>query len=226
MRPHLGLLLLFALALSVTTAGARHWVDSPVSVPGCEGRSHAELDCGLAACRGYGTAADWADEVQVRFQLPHPTRGGPWLVEYVAFFMSGTGTHSIVIRDAGSRSAPGGAAPGPILDSGFTFVPAAASWPPGDWTYVQLPVSVPYPSFVMGAEGEHLMFGTALLPGDTVGLSDAAGAGDGWGYYQGVWENDTPESGATPAVRIGLTDLGLSGADISTWSSVKALFRQ
>ena len=59
MRPHLGLLLLATLALSMTTAGARTWVDSPVSVPACEDRADAELDCGLAACRGYGTAADY-----------------------------------------------------------------------------------------------------------------------------------------------------------------------
>lgn len=227
MRPHRRLLLLLLILVpSALTVGARTWVVSPVTIPACDGRADAELDCGLTAGRGYGTAADWANEVQVRFELPHPARGGPWLVEYVAFFMSGTGTHSIVIRDAGSRAAPGGAAPGPVVNTDYTFVPASANWPPYDWTYVELPVSVPYPMFLMGGEGEHLMFGTELLPGDAIGLSDAAGAADGWCLYQGMWENDTAESGATPAVRIGLNDLGLSGTDISTWSSVKALFRQ
>jgi hypothetical protein len=225
-RLHLGLKVLSCLLMAAVPAGARHWVESPASVPGCEQLADAELACDVASCGGYGTSADWADEVQVRFRMPHPARGGPWLVEYVAFFMSGSGTHSVVIRDPGSRTSPGGSPPGPILDSGVTFVPAAADWPPDGWTFVRFEVSAPYPGHLMAGENEPFMIGTTLQPGDAIGLSPAFGDADGWGLFQDVWRDDSADERVTPAVRIGVNDLGLSGADISTWSSVKALFRQ
>jgi hypothetical protein len=199
-------------------AGARQWVQAPVPVPGCESVSDAELGCGYGACAGYGTAVDWADEVQVRFRVPHPDRGGPWLIEYVAVFMSGSGDHRVIVRDPGTT-------PGSILYDSVTFTPASSSWPPADWTFVPFHTSPPYPGYLTADENGPIMLGTALLPGDAIGLVSTTGDGDGWGHYQDQWDDDTANSSVTPAIRIGLSDLGLSGTDISTWSSVKALFR-
>jgi hypothetical protein len=185
----------------------------------------AELACGLTACSGYGTAADWADEIQVRFRMPHPGLGGPWLIRYVAFYMSGTGDRAVLIRDPGAKVCPTGAPPGPVLDVSFSFEPVAAIWPPGGWTLVEFTVGPPYPQYLVAEENGPFMVGTALMPGDAMGLTTLSAGGDGWGHHAGAWEADTANRSITPAVRIGLTDLGLSGAEISTWSSIKALFR-
>jgi hypothetical protein len=218
MRPHPWLAIpLFGLLLA-SGAGARRWVESPATLPACENQSDTELGCGMTACSGYGTAAEWADEMQVRFRMPHPDRGGPWLIEYVAIFMSGTGERPLIVRDPGSP-------PGAVLYDGVRFTPGSTTWPPSGWTFVEFNARPPYPGYIVADENAPFMVGTQLLPGDAIGLSAAADGADGWGSYQGAWENDTANSSLTPAIRIGMTDLGVSGTDISTWSSVKALFR-
>jgi hypothetical protein len=208
---------LFGLLLA-PGAGARQWVESPTTMPACENLSDTELGCAMTACSGYGTAAEWADEMQVRFRMPHADRGGPWLIEYVAIFMSGTAEHQLIVRDPGSP-------PGAVLYDGLRFTPASATWPPSGWTYVELHASPPYPGYIVADENAPFMVGTQLLPGDAVGLAAASDGADGWSSYQGVWEDDTANASLTPTIRIGMTDLGVSGTDISTWSSVKALFR-
>jgi len=222
---HRGLAVLLGLALMTGIAGARLWVEAPATVPACDNASDAELGCDLTECSGYGTAGQWADEIQVRFRMPHPELGGPWLVSYVAFFMSGTETHRVILRDPGSKASPTGAPPGAILDASRLFTPAYPSWPPADWTFVGLGGSPPYPEYLVTGENQALMLGTEILPGDAIGLSTTPSDGDGWGYFEGAWHDDSANGSMTAAVRIGLTDLGLSGTDLSTWSSVKALFR-
>lgn len=214
----LAALLLAGFPCQSGAAAAREWVDDPAVAPDCSGRSDAELGCEISECGGYGTASGWAGEIQVCYVIPTPPLGGPWVVEYVAFFMSGTGTHQVIIRSADTR----GGCPGEIIEDVKEFTPAYATWPPGGWTFVELRPEIPYPDHMQGGAGDFLMVGTELLPGDTIGLDVSAAGGYAWGFYEESWHDD---SGVGLAVRVGLSDLGLSQSQRSTWGRVKGLFK-
>lgn len=218
--------LLFLLTLGTGAASAREWVQVPVSVPECAGHAERELNCDLTACAGYGEAGTWADEVLVRFCMPDTPLGGPWLVEYVAFFMSGSGTHQIVVRDPGDGPCDLSSAPGEELLAGWSFVPAAASWPPSVWTIIDLGGEPPYEPVLLHGEQQGFCIGIALQPGDRIGLSSQTPLdGGGWGRLENEWIYDSVVWSLTPAVRVGLTDLGLSHNESSTWGVIKGLFR-
>jgi hypothetical protein len=225
-RTCLVVLIALGVGLCPAQAIARTWNASETAVPACLGIAENELNCSLTQCAGYGLAGDWADEVQVRFCMPEASFGGPWLVQYVAFYMSGTGPHTVIVRSAGTASCSPGSAPGDIIDQTRSFTPVADSWPPSGWTIAQLGQGPPYTSSVLCAEGTDLCVGVHLAPGDRFGLSSQTGLdGTGWGFAQGSWSYDSQEWVLTPAIRIGLVDLGLSQTESSTWGQLKGLFR-
>ncbi len=213
----------FGLACGV--APARDWSESACTVPDCVVWVDMELGCEIDGVAGYGTAGLWADEIAAEFLLPTPPQGGPWLIAYVGFFMSGSQSRPVVIRNAGAKISPSGASPGPVLYEGWTFTPMSETWPPSGWTYVTLEATPPYPSYLTVNGGEPVMIGTRLLAGDALGLTAVQGSGVGWGLYNGSWEEDTSGWSLTPAVRIGLIDLGLSGSERTTWGAIKDLFQ-
>ncbi len=214
-----------ALLLPLLLAGAswaHEWTDDYVLAPEWDtAHTDSYLGCSGGQMLGYGEANTWADEVQVCFQLPEPPEGGPWLIEYVAFFLSGNGTHYVTIRQANSRDS----APGSVLADDLTFTPVYSEWPPAEWTYVPLEGSVAYPHNLPGSEGECISLGFEMMPGDAIGLAGTEMGTRGWSNYQGSWIDDATVNGMTAAVRLGLTDLGVSEANQSTWGEIKDLFK-
>jgi len=215
--------------LDVASAQQRTYVSQTQSVPACRRAGDGvELGCQIAECIGYGLPGTWADEVQVVFDLPQAPHGGPWLVESVAFYMSGTSEHRVVVRQPGSGPA---APPGTEVGEGesVAFIPAYSLWPPADWTYVTLAGAFPpypYDGHLIVGSGGCFCVGLRLLGGDTIGLA-SSGTADGraWSSFGGQWLQDSAALAIHPAVRIGLVDLGSSGTDSQNWGEIKALFQ-
>jgi hypothetical protein len=212
---------LIVLLAVAGTATAREWQASPMTVADWDGRTEEYL--GVASCElvGYAVASEWADEIQVCFCLPRPELHGPWLVEYIAFYMSGSGTHRVTVRQGTSL----GGEPGAILAEDVEFTPLYTSWPPSDWTYVSLKSDIPCPAHLSGGEGDFVMIGTGLLPGDRIGLAEVDAGTHGWGYFGDTWNDDSGMLQMVPAVRLGISDLGTSSANCTTWGAVKDLFK-
>lgn len=213
-------------AMMAAPAGARDWVEDPRTVPDWV-IGEAEMPLGLSSGEilGYGDGVAWADEVQVSFLLPEASYGGPWRIEFVAFYISGTEWRRVNIREGLDLEI----APGLLLADDREIAPLDPSWPPSDWTYVQLASGSVCPDYLYGAEGEVFTIGIEIMPGDQIGLAEPEGADvtaptSGWGYFEGVWLNDSADWGLTPAIRIGVSDLGLSPAEGTTWGQVKRLF--
>jgi hypothetical protein len=222
------ILALLAVGLLAGSAaqGQREWISYPTALPACGGSAERELNCTLTQCAGYGAAGNWATEIQVHFCMPDAVLGGPWLVEYVTLYMSGSGTHTIVLRNPGAGACAPALAPGDVLQEGWSFTPASPSWPPTGWTTVQLSTEPPYSPYLLCGEGQGLCIGVALKSGDCFGLSSQTGLdGAGWGSYQDNWSYDSQAWSLTPAIRIGMLDLGLSQAESTTWGRMKGLFR-
>ncbi|MBD3237757.1 MAG: hypothetical protein GF330_13720 [Candidatus Eisenbacteria bacterium] len=206
------------LLSSLWGAAAEDWVPDALALPPCAGHAELELGCWPHDCVGYAPGAGWADEVQVRYRLPEPPQGGPWLLEYVAFFMAGAQPHRLILREGAGPDEP----PGPILDESWEFVPAYDAWPPGGWTYVELRPQIPLPDYLQGDGSDHLTLGLQLQEGDAVALVSPGAFAEAWGWQQGQWTDRAPLG---PAVRIGLSDLGLSNGQQATWGRVKGLFK-
>lgn len=213
----LGGLLLAGMILSAASA-QREWVPEPAALPACEGHCDLEMGCQPGDCIGYASSADWASEVQVRFLLPSPPLGGPWLLEYVAFFVAGSAPHRVIVREASAPGEP----PGAIIDERWEFAPAYASWPPSGWTYVELRPELPFPDYLQAVGGESLTIGLRLLPGDALGLVSPGEFDEAWSLHEGRWYEQGPLG---PAIRLGLGDLGLSDNQEATWGRVKGLFK-
>jgi len=212
-------LLLLLLAGGPALAQQHVWHDTQVEVPAWDGRTDAYLGCAGDEMLAYALGSEWASEVQVVFELPDPPKGGPWLIEYVAFFVSGHGRHEVRLRQAHD----GARVPGAIIAADLTFTPAYATWPPAEWTYVSLKNSAAYPRDLPCAAGEHISVGFELLADDTIGLAGGERGAKGWSLLSGSWIDDS-RFGVMPAVRIGMSDLGLSEANKSTWGEIKGLF--
>lgn len=210
----------------VAPAGAREWVEDPRTVPDWViGEAETPLGLSSGEIVGYGDGVAWADEVQVSFLLPEASYGGPWRIEYVAFYVSGSEFRRVNIREGVELTT----APGLLLADDREIAPLDPTWPPSDWTYVQLASGSVCPDYLYGAEGEVFCIGLEIMPGDRIGLAEPEGAGApvataGWGFYEGVWSNDSDQWNLTPAIRIGVSDLGLSPAEGTTWGQVKRLF--
>lgn len=210
------LLMLCSLTLP---ASARHWMEDEQTLPGWSvGATDLHLGCTGGACLGYGDT-NWAEEVQVSFLLPDPPNGGPWKVEYVAFYMAGSGDHLVYMRE-GTLGTP----PGLLLADDRGFIPVSESWPPSDWTYVLLTAGSSCPEYLPGDGGDVVTLGVTLTDGDAIGLASPESDLTGWGYYDGAWSNDSESWNLVPAIRLGLSDLGLSAPDETTWGQVKRLF--
>ncbi|MFH1145084.1 MAG: hypothetical protein V1774_11120 [Candidatus Eisenbacteria bacterium] len=225
MRISFLLIPLFVLTLAVAGAQERTYYLQTTAAPACTGTGEAtELGCGITECMGYGAAGSWADEIQVVFTLPTPPHGGPWLVQHVDFLMSGAGDHPVLIRQPGGTS-PG--CPGTILDESVHFAPGYSAWPPADWTRVTLSGSLPpYGAHLEVAGGASFAIGIRLLEGDAIGLvSSAAAEGLAWSIHAGEWHQDCAELSMSPAVRLGLIDLGTSPVESQNWGIIKGLFR-
>ncbi|MBP6875438.1 MAG: hypothetical protein KBD56_05165 [Candidatus Eisenbacteria bacterium] len=224
MRSIIVLILLLTAALS---AGAqnRSYFPEAASAPPCESSYEGtDLGCSITECIGYGTASLWASEIQVEFVLPDAPQGGPWLIDRVEFFLSGSGEHQVVIRQPGSGSP---AIPGVVVDETIVFTPPYESWPPDDWTYVALAGAFPpYASYLVLAPGERFCVGLRLSPEDAIGLSrNGETPSSGWASMGSEWLLDSAELGIYPAVRLGLIDLGSSSTESQNWGIIKTLFR-
>lgn len=207
------------LAAGTALAQQHEMRNYPMSVPAWDERTDSYLGCAGNELIGYAVASEWAGEIQVAFELPAPPKGGPWLIEYVAFFVSGHGTHNVTLRQLQTRDG----APGTIIAEDLTFTPVYAAWPPAEWTYVPLRDSAAYPAQLPSAEGGLICVGFELQADDAVGLASNEAGTHGWSYLNGSWIDDN-QFGVTAAVRIGLTDLGLSQVNMSTWGGIKDLF--
>ncbi|MCK4414780.1 MAG: hypothetical protein KAY32_14695 [Candidatus Eisenbacteria sp.] len=225
MRVRVLLILIFQMSCAAAALAERGYQEDVRAVAGCSGMAESrELGCEIVECTGYATAADWADEVQVRFLLPAAPHGGPWALQYVAFFLSGSGEHRVLIRSSGvSSSTP----PGTLLSDDVVFAPGYQDWPPSDWTYVTLAgATPPYPETLIIDAGEAVTLGVALALGDRIGLVAAEQTpGVGWGHHAGAWHADSDDHSLAPAIRIGLADLGSSDAESDTWGIIKGLFK-
>ncbi len=208
------------IAILASGAAARDWVDSPQMVPGWDGRTTHHMGVSGNAVLGYVDVTQWAEEVQVTFHLPPAEYGGPWLIEYAAFYLSGTATRGVTLRDGAELEDP----PGEISSDHVEFRPLDSAWPPGGWTYVTLKSGSTCPDYLLGDEGECFTVGIKLAPGDALGMASGDPECRGWGYVDRAWIDDTAGENVVAAVRIGLYDLGLSNANRSTWGEIKDLF--
>lgn len=208
-----------ALVLLLLTAPtyARTYEPDPQLAPDWDGRCDGHVGCTSGEVLGYATAADWASEIQVSFELPQPGHGGPWMIEYVALYLSGSGEHQIILREAGDL----GETPGDIVADDITFHPIHTAWPPADWVYVPLKTGARCPGYLLADGGDCFTIGLALTSNTKVGVCPPELAASGWGYHGGSWNLDE----VVPAVRVGIVDLGLSQANKTTWGAIKDLFQ-
>ena len=218
-------LLILLLPLTLIPAGAqeRSYYPETSTLPACSGPDDViELGCGVTECVGYGIPGEWGDEIQVVFVLPTPPHGGPWLIDHVAFFMSGSGEHHVIVRTPGAPGAPQG-----VVDEAVAFTSAYATWPPADYTYVPLAGTMPpYPAHLVLSGGASFCVGIRLVGDDALGLvSSGAAGGQAWTSFGSQWYSDSDGLGMNPAVRLGLIDLGSSGAEAQNWGIIKGLFR-
>lgn len=209
--------LALGLLLLVAPIHARDFAPDPQLAPDWDGRCDGHVGCASGEVLGYVTAANWASEIQVSFQLPEPGHGGPWMVEYVALYLGGSGVHEVILREAADLTST----PGDIVAESISFNPIHAAWPPSDWTYVPLKTGARCPAYLLAAGGDCFTIGIALTPTTQLGVSPAESETSGWGYHGGAWNSDE----VVPAVRIGIVDLGLSQANKTTWGAIKDLFQ-
>ncbi len=213
------LTLMVVLLAGAGTAKARDWTNDPQSVPDWDGRTDEYMGLTGGELLGYATGDEWADEVQVTFQLPRPPLHGPWMISYVALMVSGSGTHTLTIRKANSL----GDQPGTVI-SEMEFTPLYSTWPPDGWTYVKLAEGSMCPPHLSGGEGDCFMIGTTLSAGDIIGLATPDAGCHAWSLFDGSWQDDSGTLQLMPAVRIGIEDLGTSSPQKTTWGKMKNLF--
>ena len=202
-------------------ASAREWHEESIAAPAWSIQVEASVGCSGGAIIGSATAGGWADECQVSFVMPTPEYGGPWLIEYVAVFISGTESREIILRSAADPAS----APGAEVARPTSFTPAVGEWPATDWTYIQLQTEgCEWPDYLLVNEGEVFTVGFPLLAGDRVALAPNQTGIGGWSYYGDEWINDTDDWNMTVAVRISIADTGLRPIDQATWGVIKNLF--
>ncbi len=212
---------LSCLLILVGVADAREWHTEDISAPDWGIPMDGVMGLSTGSVVGSGLPGDWADEVQICFSLPHPEYGGPWLVTYIALYMTGSSSRDIVIRTASDLASP----PGTAVATPKSFTPGETSWPPSDWTYVKLYNTIGGASpYLLLSEGDLLMIGVELLSGDTIGLGNPEADVNGWGYYNTDWIDDSGDWGLIPAIRIGMEDTGLTPVDTTSWGMIKTYF--
>jgi hypothetical protein len=213
-------LLILATSL-VGEALSREWIEESIALPAWNIEVEAVMGCDGTELVGSTTSTGWGEECQVSFLMPAPEYGGPWLIEYVAVFISGSESRDIIVRSASDiDTAPDTEVARPTL-----FTPSASAWPPTEWTYVKLQTEgSEWPDYLMVNEGELITIGFPLLDGDQVGLAATQSNTKGWSFYDGDWVNDTDDWNLTVSVRISLADTGLRPIDKSTWGVIKNMF--
>jgi hypothetical protein len=212
------LLLLALVALVVPPALARDFTPyaGPYTPTTPGDRSDVNLEYDGEAWYGYGTSPNWCDESVVNFEAP---AGGPFVVAEVRYYVIGTSEKPVHFWDSAALDAP----PSNYID-GPLFSTAYSTWPPADWTNVDV-------------TGMNMVVDTGdiVAPGcqfygddDGIGLADylADGVpGHSWVLYAGGWEDDTYVWGTDDGIRLGLNYGGGTPVQETTWGQVKSLFR-
>jgi hypothetical protein len=214
------LLVLLALAaILAPPALARDFTQyaGPYSTPTPGDRSDVELEYDGDAWYGYGTSPNWTDESVVNFEAP---AGGPFVVAEVRYYVIGTEEKAVHFWDSPDLNSP----PAGSYVDGPLFSTAYSTWPPTDWTNVD----VTGMAMVVNT-------GDIIAPGcvfygtdDGIGLAtyDADGnPGHSWVLYSGAWEDDTYVWQTDDGIRLGLNYGGGTPVQETTWGQVKSLFR-
>lgn len=211
---------LMALALVALLAApslAREYVpyDGTVQAPS-PSRADIELEWDGGSFMNYGTSPNWTDETAVVFEAP---AGGPFTVAEVRYYMFGTTSRPVHIWPIDDLwGIPYGTA-----TDGPEFNPGYGSFPPADWTTVD----VTGMGMVMDT-GAVLAPGVTIISTDGIGLAyayDDGNPGHSWSVWSGGWTDDTYGYGFDDGIRLGLNYGGGSPTEETTWGSVKGMFR-
>jgi hypothetical protein len=180
-------------------------------------RADIELEYDGNMFFGYGTSPGWTDETAVIFEAP---AGGPFTVAEIRYYAIGTAMKpSHFFASADIWGPPFG---DPVV--GPQFATGYGSWPPADWTTVDVTgmgMMVNTGDIVVPALP---LFGT----GDGIGLAyayDDMNPGHSWAIWGGGWADDTYMYGVDDGVRLGLNYGGGTPAGETTWGAVKGMFR-
>jgi len=211
------LLALALVALLAAPGLARETIPygGPTQAPSAS-RADIELEYDGGVFSGYGTSPNWTDESCVVFEAP---AGGPFAVAEVRYFVHGSSSrpvHFWPIDDLWG-------VPYGTPTAGPNFTPAYPSFPPADFTTVDV-----------SGMGMTMNTGDVLAPGlplygdgDGIGLAyayDDGNPGHSWAVWSGGWCDDTYGYGYDDGIRLGLNYGGIP-ANETTWGSVKGMFR-
>lgn len=209
---------LLALAVVAAPAMAKEFVsytgDYPVS--GGVRASDIELEYDGELFYAYGTSPGWTDNSVVNFEIP---AGGPFLVSEVRYYIIGLTDKPAEFRDGGFLSDP----PSDLLLSGPSFNSGQSTFPPADWTTVDVT-----------GHGLTVNTGDIVRPGlafygdgDGIGLAyafDDGNPGHSWALYSGSWTDDTYGYDTDDGIRLGINYGGGTPTDETTWGAVKNMF--
>lgn len=212
------LLLVAVLALVAGPSLAREYTPyTGQYTPGSPRTADVELEYDGDLWYGFGSSPDWTDESVVNFEAPE---GGPFTVAEVRYYIIGTSDKWVHMWDSYDLWQPplGGYIEGPMFSTSFT------SWPPADWTTVDVTDM-----------GMTVNTGDIIGPGmmfygddDAIGLADAfadGNPGHSWVIYAGGWEDDTYDWYTDDGIRLGLNYAGGTPVEETTWGAVKNLFK-
>lgn len=212
------LLLVAVLALIAGPGLAREYTSYDGQYPtGSPRTADIELEYDGELWYGYGTSPNWTDESVVNFEAP---AGGPFTVAEVRYYIIGTDDKTVHFWDSFDLFQPplGGYIDGPLFSTPYS------SWPPTDWTTVDVSgMNMTVNTGDVVGPGL-IFFGTD----DGIGLADAfadANPGHSWVLYAGGWEDDTYVWYTDDGIRLGLDEAGGTPVEATTWGSVKNLFR-
>jgi hypothetical protein len=178
-------------------------------------RSDVELEYDGGVFYGYGTSPNWTDETAVIFMAP---AGGPFTVAEVRYYAIGMNPHPVHFFASPDIWGPPTGTP----TVGPNFTPGYSSWPPADWTNVDVTGMG-----MVANTGDIVVPALPLDGADGIGLAyayDDGNPGHSWAVYGGMWTDDTYMYGTDDGIRLGLNN-GAIPANETTWGSVKGMFR-
>jgi len=212
------LLALALVALLAAPGLAREFTPygGPVPAPS-PSRADIELEYDGGVFVAYGTSPGWTDETAVVFEAP---AGGPFTVVDVRYYVHGTSSRPVHFWPVTSLWGP----PSGTATVGPDFVPAYPSFPPADFTTVDVTG--------MGMTMNTGDFAAPGLPiygdGDGIGLAyayDDGNPGHSWCIWGGAWTDDTYGYGYDDGIRLGLDYGGSTPTAETSWGAVKGMFR-